>query len=147
MLLNMYGVKYLVGGLEHFYIFPYILGRSSQLLLTHIFQRGRSTTKQNKLWDNNIYTEFHAAISFRHFFPTNKIKESNGASNRRFRCHFSLRKGGQWQRALESLRQAPGDSFEISIISPRRPGESLAARNVCNENGHQITARWCPIVS
>ena len=53
MLLNMYGVKYLVGGLEHV-LFFHILGRSSQLLLTHIFQRGRSTTKQNKLWDNNI---------------------------------------------------------------------------------------------
>ena len=52
----MYGVKYLVGGLEHF-LFFHILGRSSQLLLTHIFQRGRSTTKQCMF--DGFDTSFH----------------------------------------------------------------------------------------
>ena len=37
----------LVGGLEHFFVFPLILGSSSsQLTSPHIFQRGRYTTNQ-----------------------------------------------------------------------------------------------------
>ena len=143
MLLNMYGVKYLVGGLEHV-LFFHILGRSSQLLLTHIFQRGRSTTKQNKLWDNNIYTEFHAEISFRHF--SNKIKESNRASYCIFVAIFHSGRvvnGSEPLKVCAKLQEIP-----LRSASSRPAGLVRAKnRNVCNENGHQITARWCPIVS
>ena len=49
----------LVGGLEHDYIFPYIWNNIIISFDVHVFQRGRSTTNQNKqtmlIWLSNIY--------------------------------------------------------------------------------------------
>ena len=51
-----------------------------------------------------------------------------------------FRKGGQWQRALQSLQEAPENSVELSVIScaPGAPGKHLKIAENCKvQRGHQ----------